>query len=86
MSTENTEMKIRARAYELWEAAGRPLGQAEEHWFRAYQEVSGSPAMTTSDAPSPKRATRGKKVESAPLAPEEPPAAPAKKKAAKAKA
>jgi len=29
---------IAQRAYELWDAAGRPEGQADEFWFRAEEE------------------------------------------------
>ncbi len=30
---------IQRRAYELWEAAGRPEGQHQEHWDQARREV-----------------------------------------------
>jgi hypothetical protein len=30
-----TEEMIRLKAYELWEASGRPSGSAEEDWFAA---------------------------------------------------
>jgi hypothetical protein len=30
-----TEEMIRRKAYELWEASGKPAGSAEEHWFSA---------------------------------------------------
>ena len=30
-----TEEMVRIKAYELWEASGRPLGAAEENWFAA---------------------------------------------------
>jgi hypothetical protein len=26
---------VREKAYQLWEREGRPVGQAEDHWFRA---------------------------------------------------
>jgi hypothetical protein len=29
------EERIRERAYELWERAGRPQGKAVEHWVQA---------------------------------------------------
>jgi len=29
---------IALRAYELWEAAGRPEGRSEEFWFQAEEE------------------------------------------------
>lgn len=36
---EATEERIRARAYALWESAGRPEGQAETHWHAARHEL-----------------------------------------------
>jgi hypothetical protein len=30
-----TEEMVRIKAYELWEANGKPLGSAEEIWFAA---------------------------------------------------
>ena len=32
---EITEEMIRNKAYELWEAGGRPDGSAEQNWFTA---------------------------------------------------
>ena len=32
-----TSEEISARAYEIWEAEGRPEGRDKEHWFRAKQ-------------------------------------------------
>jgi hypothetical protein len=34
------EERIKQRAYELWEAAGRPHGQDAEHWARAERELT----------------------------------------------
>ena len=31
------EQKIRELAYQLWEAEGRPEGQADRHWFMAIE-------------------------------------------------
>ena len=31
--------RIKKRAYELWEGAGRPEGSHEEHWHQAVSEV-----------------------------------------------
>jgi hypothetical protein len=31
--------RIRQRAYEIWDAGGRPDGQAEQHWLAAEREV-----------------------------------------------
>lgn len=35
--------EIERRAYELWEAEGKPDGMAAEHWCRARKEVDGVP-------------------------------------------
>jgi Protein of unknown function (DUF2934) len=32
---------IEQRAYEIWEAEGRPHGKHDEHWHRAAQEIGG---------------------------------------------
>jgi hypothetical protein len=39
-----SEEKIRAIANELWIEAGRPEGQAEEHWFKAIELASAKAA------------------------------------------
>jgi hypothetical protein len=36
--TPEEEASIRARAYRLWEEAGRPEGQHESHWNTAREE------------------------------------------------
>lgn len=36
---EDREERIRARAYQLWEAEGGPHGRDEEHWRRAEDEI-----------------------------------------------
>lgn len=33
------ERKIRARAYEIWEQNGRPVGRDEEFWVQAERET-----------------------------------------------
>ena len=33
------EDPVRRRAYEIWEADGRPEGQHESHWHRALKEL-----------------------------------------------
>lgn len=33
------EQRIRERAYQLWEAAGRPEGQDVEYWMQARDEI-----------------------------------------------
>jgi Protein of unknown function (DUF2934) len=47
------EDRIRNRAYELWEAEGRPEGREVDHWLRAAQEVSGEVAAETSVVGTP---------------------------------
>lgn len=34
-----TEEMIRIKAYELWEANGKPLGSEEENWFAAQAQL-----------------------------------------------
>lgn len=34
-----TDEEIRARAYGMWEQAGRPDGDGAEFWYRAQQEL-----------------------------------------------
>jgi hypothetical protein len=43
------EERVRQRAHELWEQAGRPEGQQERHWRQASQEipVEGEPNLST---------------------------------------
>jgi len=33
------QVKIRARAHEIWEHEGRPAGRAELHWEQARREI-----------------------------------------------
>ena len=34
------EERVRQRAHELWEQAGRPEGLAEQHWEQALQQIT----------------------------------------------
>lgn len=40
------EARIRARAYDIWEAEGSPSGLHEEHWTRASSEIEQEDAGT----------------------------------------
>jgi len=40
LKKEHREQAVRERAYELWEAAGRPHGRDLDHWLSAEQQVS----------------------------------------------
>jgi hypothetical protein len=35
-----TESAIRQKAYEIWQAEGRPAGREIVHWLRAKEEVA----------------------------------------------
>jgi len=35
MTTQNQRENILVKAYEIWEAEGRPLGRDMEHWIKA---------------------------------------------------
>jgi hypothetical protein len=37
--------RVRGRAYELWQQAGRPEGRSDEFWFAAEHELEGETAM-----------------------------------------
>jgi DUF2934 family protein len=39
---EVDQAAISARAYELWQERGRPIGSDQEDWFRAEQELRAS--------------------------------------------
>jgi hypothetical protein len=54
------EDQVRRRAYELWEADGRPLGQDQQYWFKAMAELATAAAQTIK--PPRKRAPRAKKA------------------------
>ncbi len=40
----STDEQVRRRAYEIYEAQGRPEGRHEEHWRQAEKEVRGRTA------------------------------------------
>ncbi|MDB5473212.1 MAG: hypothetical protein JWP99_515, partial [Devosia sp.] len=54
------EDQIKERAYELWEADGRPQGQDQNYWFKAVADLASSAAKTIK--PPRKRTTRVKKA------------------------
>jgi hypothetical protein len=47
MSYEDTEKRIRERAYQIWNDEGRPDGRAEEHWEKARMIVSVEESLPT---------------------------------------
>jgi hypothetical protein len=42
--TDDRQDRIRQRAHEIWEQAGRPEGAHQEHWEQATAEVDGAAA------------------------------------------
>ena len=58
MATSDIRTRIERRAYELWDAEGRPIGRALEHWLRAEAELTGqvpAPFKPKPPAPLPSR-------------------------------
>jgi hypothetical protein len=47
---QTLEQRIRERAYEIWDATGRPDGRADEQWFTAEREVLGAPVRPAKPA------------------------------------
>ncbi len=39
-AAEMLEVRIRERAYHIWEASGRPSGRDEEFWLRACAQLA----------------------------------------------
>ena len=52
MSTEINENTLQDLAYRIWEAEGRPFGEAERHWQMALEQVQmGANGSATADSP-----------------------------------
>jgi hypothetical protein len=53
---DDREHRIRVRAFEIWEAEGRPVGRADEHWQAALVEIeaidAGEPETETKPTPT----------------------------------
>ncbi|ESX13893.1 DUF2934 domain-containing protein [Mesorhizobium sp. M0924] len=63
--TDDKQDRIRQRAHEIWEKAGRPEGAHQEHWEQATAEVDGAvakpkKAAKKADAKPPKAAAKPK--------------------------
>jgi len=48
--TDSMEDRIRTRAHQLWELAGRPEGRDDEFWREAERELSGDAAINADEA------------------------------------
>ena len=82
--TDDRHERIRQRAHEIWEQAGRPEGAHMEHWDQATAEID---AAGKPKAKSPKKAAAAKVEKPKAVAKADKPAkAPAKAKAATPKA
>jgi hypothetical protein len=62
------EDRIRKRAYELWEAEGRPEGREVDHWLQAAQEVSEEVSGETSAVARRPRTPRSASTAASPAA------------------
>lgn len=55
---KHDQKSIRALAYRLWEARGRPAGSAQEDWLEAERQIAdssaSSPATASASAPPPR--------------------------------
>jgi hypothetical protein len=51
-SEQSFEERVRRRAYELWEEAGRPTGRADDYWRQARAELEGNTAERGENPPS----------------------------------
>ncbi|WP_142849699.1 DUF2934 domain-containing protein [Telmatospirillum sp. J64-1] len=49
-SQSNRMEQVRRRAYEIWEAEGRPEGKEFDHWAQAERELSGAGEDLGNDA------------------------------------
>ena len=50
--TIHKDAQIAARAYEIWEQAGRPHGLDRQHWLQASAEIEQTTAVVNGDAPA----------------------------------
>ena len=76
--TDDRQDRIRQRAHEIWEQAGRPEGAHQEHWEQATAEVDGAAAK-------PKKSTKKTAAKPAKSAAKPKAAKPAAAKSGKAK-
>lgn len=48
---DKREDRIRRRAYELWQAAGKPPGDGQEFWLQAEAEIAQTDPAIEEDTP-----------------------------------
>ena len=49
--SDDRDEQIRRRAYEIWEALGRPEGGQQQHWAQAEAEILADECTGTGSAP-----------------------------------
>jgi hypothetical protein len=62
MDIAHEEMRIRERAYALWEEEGRPQGREFDHWVRARSEIAGMMAAIIENAPRVEKKAASRKA------------------------
>jgi hypothetical protein len=50
---DSREERIRAKAHALWEEAGRPEGQADDHWLKAARLIDADQHKSKKDKTGP---------------------------------
>lgn len=45
IDTRSRDLRVRERAYLLWEGAGRPHGTENDHWLQAAREIDAERAV-----------------------------------------
>ncbi|HEV7690573.1 MAG TPA: DUF2934 domain-containing protein [Hyphomonadaceae bacterium] len=50
---DSREARIRAKAHELWEEAGRPEGRHDEHWMKAAALIDADQHKSKNDKRGP---------------------------------
>ncbi|MDX8466062.1 DUF2934 domain-containing protein [Mesorhizobium sp. VK23B] len=63
--TDDRQERIRRRAHEIWERAGRPEGAHMEHWDQATAEIDGAAKPKAKAAPKKAAAAKAAKPKAA---------------------
>ena len=58
--TDDRQDRIRQRAHEIWEQAGRPEGAHQEHWEQATAEIDGAAAKPKAAKPAAAKSGKAK--------------------------
>ena len=82
MPSSDKKEAIHKKAYEIWEAEGRPEGKHEEHWSRAEEEMTEPKKAAAKQAPHAKKAEPAAEAPKPAAKPKAAPKAAAKPKAA----